>query len=42
MDAVVVLLALVGLALAAARWGVDSRHDPADGRPRRWFIDGPD
>jgi hypothetical protein len=39
MDAAVVLLALVGLALAASRWGVDSRPDAASSRPQRWFIE---
>ena len=39
MDAIVVLLALCGLAIAARRWGVDSTDDfnsPEWERRRRW------
>ena len=35
---VVTLAGLVALALAALRWGADSRPDPGRERPRRWFI----
>jgi hypothetical protein len=35
---VVALAGLVALALAALRWGADSRPDPGRERPRRWFI----
>jgi hypothetical protein len=39
MDAIVVLLALSGLAIAALRWGVDSAdgiNNPEWERRRRW------
>ncbi len=35
---VVMLVGLGALALAALRWGADSRLDQGRDRPRRWFV----